>query len=54
MFKKNPGFINHLRISGEMGFVLTHRQIGYKSKISDKGKESFFVGYTMEHVGDVY
>ena len=39
---------------GEMGFVLTHRQIGYKSKISDKGKEVFFVGYAIEHAGDVY
>ena len=40
---KNPGFINHLRIFGEMGFVLTHRQIGYKSKISDKGREAFLL-----------
>ena len=37
-----------------MCFVLTHRQIGYKSKISDKGKEAFFVGYATEHAGDVY
>ena len=46
MFKKNPGFINHLLIFGEMGFVLTHRQIGYKSKISDKEKEAFL---DMQH-----
>ena len=26
-----------------MGFVLTHRQIGYKLKISDKGKEAFLM-----------
>ena len=25
MIKKNTGFISHLRIFGEMGFVLTHR-----------------------------
>ena len=25
---KSPGFISHLHL--EMGFVLTHRQIGYK------------------------
>ena len=37
-----------------MSFVLTYWQIGYKSKISDKGKEAFFVGYTTEHAGDVY
>ena len=43
MFKKNPGFINHLRIFEEMGFVLTHRQTGYKSKISDNGKEFFLL-----------
>ena len=54
MFQKNPGFISHLRIFGEMGFVLTYRQIGYKSKIGDKGKEFFFVGYATEHAGDVY
>ena len=54
MFKKNPGFINNLCIFREMGFVLTHRQIGYKSKISDKGKEASFVGYATEHAGDIY
>ena len=37
-----------------MGFILIHCQIGYKSKISDKGKEAFFVLYATEHVGDVY
>ena len=36
-----------------MGFVLIYYQIGYKSKISDKGKEAFFVGYATEHAGDV-
>ena len=54
MFKKNPGFINHLHIFGEMGFVLRHRQISYKSKISDKGKDAFFVRNVTEHAGDVY
>ena len=54
MFKKNPGFISHLCIFGEMGMVLTHKQIGYKSKMSDKGKEVFFVEYATEHAGDVY
>ena len=42
MFKTNPGFIKHLRIFGEMGFVLIHSQIGFKSKISDKEKEALF------------
>ena len=54
MFKKNPGFINHLHIFGVMGFVLTHRQIDYKSKISDKGKKAFCVRYATDHAGDVY
>ena len=54
MFKKNPGFISYLRIFREIGMVLSHKQIGYKSKMSDKGKEAFFVGYTTEHAGDVY
>ena len=54
MFRRNPSFIKHLHILGEMGFVLIHRQIGYKSTISDKGKEAFLVGYATEHAGDVY
>ena len=53
MFKRNPGF-KHLRIFGEMGFVLIHSQIGFKSKISDKGRETFFAAYATEHAGDVY
>ena len=53
MFKKNPDFIMHLQIFGEMGFVLTHKQIDYKSKMSDKGKEAFFVGYATDHAGDL-
>ena len=54
MFRRNPGFIKHLYIFGQMGFVLIHCQICSKSKISDKGKEDFFVGYATEHAGDVY
>ena len=54
MFQKNPGFIGHLRIFGEMGIILGHKQKGYKSKISDKGKETFFVRYATDHAGDVY
>ena len=54
MFKRNPGFIKHLRIFGEMGFVLIHSQIVFKLKITDKGKEAFFVGYATEDAGDVY
>ena len=54
MFKRNPGFIKHLRIFGEMGFILIHSQIVFKLKITDKGKEAFFVGYTTEHAGDIY
>ena len=41
MFTKNLGFIGHPQILEEMGIVLTHKQIGYKSKMSDKGKEVF-------------
>ena len=37
-----------------MRMVLTHKQIGYKSKMSDKGKEAFFVGYATEHAGGIY
>ena len=43
-----------MHIFVEMGIVLTHKKIGYKSKISDKGKEAFLVGYATEHAGDVY
>ena len=32
MFKKNPGFIRHLHVFGEMGIVLTHRQIQIKNQ----------------------
>ena len=42
MFKKNQDFITHLWIFREMGIVLTPKQIGHISKISDKGKEFFF------------
>ena len=53
IFKKNLGFISHLRIFGKMGMVLTHKHIGYKSKMSVKGKEAFFVGYATEHARDL-
>ena len=32
MFKKNLDFIVYLQIFGEMGIVLTHTQMRYKSK----------------------
>ena len=54
MFKKNPDFVTHLQIFGEIGIVLSHKQIGRISKISNKGKEAFFVGYATDHTSDVY
>ena len=54
MFQKNAGFISHLLIFREAWIVLTHNEIGYKSKMSDKGKEDCFVGYATEHAGDAY
>ena len=54
MFKKYPDSISHIHIFGEIGIVLTYKQIGYKSKMSDKGKDTFFVGHATERVGDVY
>ena len=53
-FRRNPGFIKHLRIFGETVFVLIHCQIDFKSQISGKGKDAFFVGYTTEHAADIY
>ena len=43
IFKKKAGFISHLCIFEEMGIILIHKQIGYKSKMSDKGKEAFLL-----------
>ena len=37
-----------------MGIVLTHKKIGYRSKMTDKEKEAFFVGYATEHASDIY
>ena len=51
---RNPAFINNLRVFGEVGIILTHKQIGFKSKLDEKGSVGIFVGYATEHGGDVY
>ena len=48
MINKKTGSISHQHLFREMGIVLTNKQIGYKSKMSDKGKEAFFVEYATE------
>ena len=36
-----------LQLFGEIGIVLTYKEIGHKLKVGDKGKP-FFVGYIMQ------
>ena len=49
---KIPRFANHLRTWGEAGTVKT---ITTKvSKVLDRGIQCMFVGYAMNHDGDVY
>ena len=44
MFGRHPAFLKHLRIFGEMGIILVHKQEGQKSKIEDRGKEAILSG----------
>ena len=41
MFGRNPAFLMHLRILGEMEIIMVHKQEGHKSMIEDRGKEPF-------------
>ena len=51
---RNPTFINNLQVFGEVGIIFRHKQIGFKSKLDEKGSVGIFVGYATEHRGDVY
>ena len=44
---KNPAFIHNLRLFGRVRIMLTHKQIGFKSKLDEKGSVGIFVGYAM-------
>ena len=52
-FKKDPPFVRHLRIFGEIGIV-AYANRKMRSKFSNKGRTCMFVGYTTKHAGDVY
>ena len=52
MFGRHPTFLKHLRIFGEIGRIVVHKQEGHKSKIEDRGKEAIFVRYSNTHAGD--
>ena len=40
---RNPTFINNLQGFGEVGIIFKHKQIGFKSKLDEKGS----VGITL-------
>ena len=54
MFGRNSAFLMHLRIFGEIGIVMVHKQEDHKSKIEDRGKEAFFVGNLNKHTREVF
>ena len=54
MFGRNLAFLKHLRIFGETGIIMIHKQEGHKSKIKDRGREAIFVGYSNMYAGDVF
>ena len=41
MFGRNQAFLKHLRIFGEIGIVMVHKQEVHKSKIEDRGSWIF-------------
>ena len=40
---RNPMFINNLRVFGEVGIILPHKRIGFKSELDEKGPVGIFV-----------
>jgi hypothetical protein len=48
----NPAFLNHLRTWGEAGVVTL--TMNMQPKLHDRGLNCMFVGYAMDHSGDVY
>ena len=54
MFGRNPAFLQHQRISGDIGIIMIHKQEGHKSKIKDRGIEAIFVRYSNTHAGDIF
>jgi hypothetical protein len=49
---KNPEFAKHLRTWGEAGTVKV--KTGTTPKLDDRGVQCMFVGYALNHAGDVY
>ena len=49
---RNPDFSNHLRTWGEAGTVKVKTKA--TPKIADRGVQCIFVGYALDHAGDVY
>jgi hypothetical protein len=52
-FGKEPPFVRHPRTFGKVGVVLNHAQ-KIKSKLKDRGRHCVFLGYAIDHAGDVY
>ena len=46
--------MKNLQVLGEVEIILTHKQIGFKSKLDEKGAVGIFVGYATEHRSDLY
>jgi len=52
-FKSQQQFTSHLRTFGKFGsIVLSKKKI--KSKLTGRGFRTIFVGYAVNHAGDVY
>ena len=52
-YGKDPKYLNHLRIFGELGVIKDHSS-SIKSKLKDKGFKVMFLGYAKEHSGEVF
>jgi hypothetical protein len=51
-FGYEPKFSTNLRVFGEIGIVTDRSKI--KNKLQDRGIKCYFVGYALQHAGDVY
>ena len=51
-YRENPKYARYLRKFGEIGILTDHTKI--KSKLSDRGKPAFFLGYLENHAGNTY
>ncbi len=52
-FGKEAPFVRHLNTFGKVGVVLNHAQ-KIKGKLKDRGRHCIFLGYAVNHAGDVY